>query len=460
MEVLSPPQLVSVEVTGLLGQFDHTIKFDSDDEFVIIHGPNGIGKTKFLELISNVYAVNLGGLLTIPFDVVRFTFADATLLTVDRQQQLTLSPEEEDTDTRLLFRLRSLENDTEYTWAINKDSTEVPPGYIPALDRRLRLIDSSWVRVAPRRWENTRTGESAGLLELEHRYPQIGRMTLAINPEQQPEPIRNFLDSLHTHLIETQRLINPRRGHGGRSAHSDESEPKTATVLEFSEDLKRRFSVALADNSRTSQQLDRQFPGRLLHGQAAPPDATEENIRERYNAQGETRKKLTEISLLDTSYDLPLPDRRLDDWERLVLWTYLDDTDKKLATFLPLLERVDLMREIMNSRFLNKRLIIDREKGFRFLVADSKELGPDQLSSGEQHELVLVYDLLFNTHSNSLVLIDEPEISLHASWQQEFLSDIVRISRITSLRFIIATHSPQIIHQWWSRTIALTPRDA
>lgn len=283
---------------------------------------------------------------------------------------------------------------------------------------------------------------------------------MGINSEQQPEPIRSFLDSLHAHLIETQRLINPRRGNMGKSAQADESEPQAATVLEFSEDLKRQFGNALADNSRTSQQLDRQFPGRLLHGQAAPPDATEENIRERYNAQGETRKKLTEISLLDTSYELPLPERPLHDWERLVLWTYLEDTDKKLATFLPLLDRVHLMREIMNSRFLNKKLIIDRDKGFRFRLANSKEVGPDQLSSGEQHELVLVYDLLFNTQPNSLVMIDEPEISLHASWQQEFLSDIVRISRITSLRFIIATHSPQIIHEWWSRTIALTPRDA
>ena len=35
-----------------------------------------------------------------------------------------------------------------------------------------------------------------------------------------------------------------------------------------------------------------------------------------------------------------------------------------------------------------------------------------RLSSGEQHELVLAYDLLFKVKEKSLVLIDEPELSL------------------------------------------------
>ena len=159
MVALSLPQLVSVQVVGLLGQFDHTIKINPDDEFVIIHGPNGIGKTKFLELISSVYAVNLAGLLTIPFDVVRFIFTDGTLLSVDRQQQLTLSTEEEDTDTRLVFNLCSPDG-SDHKWAVSSNSFETPPGYLSNLDRRLRVTDPGWKRTAPRRWENLRTGES------------------------------------------------------------------------------------------------------------------------------------------------------------------------------------------------------------------------------------------------------------------------------------------------------------
>jgi predicted ATP-dependent endonuclease of OLD family len=70
---------------------------------------------------------------------------------------------------------------------------------------------------------------------------------------------------------------------------------------------------------------------------------------------------------------------------------------------------------------------------------------------------VLAYDLLFNVKPDALVLIDEPEISLHVAWQQQFLNDIARIAEVASLRFIIATHSPQIIHKWWAQAVALGP---
>ncbi|NKS79316.1 AAA family ATPase, partial [Rhodococcus hoagii] len=43
------------------------------------------------------------------------------------------------------------------------------------------------------------------------------------------------------------------------------------------------------------------------------------------------------------------------------------------------------------------------------------------------------------------MLIDEPEISLHVGWQLAFMPDIQQIARLRDLRFIIATHSPQII---------------
>ncbi len=72
---------------------------------------------------------------------------------------------------------------------------------------------------------------------------------------------------------------------------------------------------------------------------------------------------------------------------------------------------------------------------------------------------MLAYDLLFNVKQGSLVLIDEPEISLHIAWQQEFLNDIARIAQTVSLRFMVATHSPQTIHKWWKRAVELVPME-
>jgi predicted ATP-binding protein involved in virulence len=196
-------------------------------------------------------------------------------------------------------------------------------------------------------------------------------------------------------------------------------------------------------------------------GGAVPSDITDQQVQERYDAQSDLRRRLAEISVLDRSDEMPLPHRALHDWERRVLWTYLDDSEQKLSTFQTLLDRVRLLREIVNSRFLFKELVIDADRGFRFETESGEEVGPNQLSSGEQHELVLLYDLLFNVGANSLVLVDEPEISLHVGWQQQFLNDIQRIASLADLQFIVATHSPQIIHTWWDRSIALyTPPDS
>ena len=81
----------------------------------------------------------------------------------------------------------------------------------------------------------------------------------------------------------------------------------------------------------------------------------------------------------------------------------------------------------------------------------------DSLSSGEQHEIILMIDLLFNVPPGAVVLIDEPEISLHVAWQIAFIPDVERIAELAGFRFVVATHSPQIINDRWERAIRLGP---
>lgn len=77
------------------------------------------------------------------------------------------------------------------------------------------------------------------------------------------------------------------------------------------------------------------------------------------------------------------------------------------------------------------------------------------LSSGEQNELILFYKLIFNSQKNDLILIDEPELSLHISWQNKFIEDIKDIISINGLSVVIATHSPDIIGENWNLRVEL-----
>lgn len=139
----------------------------------------------------------------------------------------------------------------------------------------------------------------------------------------------------------------------------------------------------------------------------------------------------------------------------LVLWFYLSDIDEKHKVFDSLLNKVELFEDIINSMFLYKSFAINTSKGF-VLTLDSGENVPlNCLSSGEQHELVLTYELLFKVPEKSFIMIDEPELSLHVTWQHKFLNDIERISKLADLDFLIASHSPSIIHDRRSLMVSL-----
>ena len=83
--------------------------------------------------------------------------------------------------------------------------------------------------------------------------------------------------------------------------------------------------------------------------------------------QNELRKALSAISLLDEDVGRIEIPTKMQSWQRNVLWTYLEDTEKKLSTFNDILAKVSLLQEIVNTRFLYKRLEIDRRRGLRLV---------------------------------------------------------------------------------------------
>lgn len=72
-----------------------------------------------------------------------------------------------------------------------------------------------------------------------------------------------------------------------------------------------------------------------------------------------------------------------------------------------------------------------------------KEFDIAGLSSGEKQLFLRALSLKFLDVNNSVILIDEPEISLHPEWQRKIINVYESIGE--NNQFIIATHSPHII---------------
>lgn len=78
------------------------------------------------------------------------------------------------------------------------------------------------------------------------------------------------------------------------------------------------------------------------------------------------------------------------------------------------------------------------------------------LSSGEQQLLILFSYIAFTNKDGRLFIIDEPELSLHIWWQENFLE---KLSDITpkGTQLILATHSPILANKGKDKTRLLLP---
>jgi ABC-type multidrug transport system ATPase subunit len=78
-------------------------------------------------------------------------------------------------------------------------------------------------------------------------------------------------------------------------------------------------------------------------------------------------------------------------------------------------------------------------------ISSNSKMNLKDLSSGEKNLIIILFELLFESNWRSLVLIDEPEISLHPAWQVKFTHILEKIKNLTEQSFLLATHSPNLI---------------
>jgi energy-coupling factor transporter ATP-binding protein EcfA2 len=79
-------------------------------------------------------------------------------------------------------------------------------------------------------------------------------------------------------------------------------------------------------------------------------------------------------------------------------------------------------------------------EGLSVQLPSGEDLSPVLLSSGEKHLLVLLVAAL--SAGESLLLIDEPELSLNVDWQRALVPTLRELN--ASSQLIMATHSPEI----------------
>jgi predicted ATP-binding protein involved in virulence len=419
--------LKCIGIKGLFGKFDYEIELKKEG-ITILTGPNGYGKTTILKIIHAFATNNFFFFFQLPF------------------KEITLS--NQDNEKVILSKKHSKNDDDLLNISIG--------GKITPLTKKETKINKEFIRRIPYihqidedQWIDRRTDSLLTRDKIIEDYPEIGLRYISKKIEELVK--KSWFPEVY--LIREQRLIRKVSEKRKNLRYYDDErirESLSNTIEEYARELSGAMKETLAQASKKGQELDSSFPRRLFQEQK---EVTGKQFNERYDRIKEKQKLLSVYGLSSVDEDNHTSFIKANAKALLV---YLDDTEKKLKVFDDLSKKIEIFFSIIERRaFAFKKLNISPDFGFKFTTEDGNTLSLTDLSSGEQQEVVLLYELLFRVKPDSLVLIDEPEISLHVAWQKEVLNDLLEIITIKNITIITATHSPQIIGNHWDLVVDL-----
>lgn len=431
-------RILKFKATKVHGYIPISIDFNQD--LSIIVGGNGSGKTTAITLMQAILCPNFKDLLTIPFEELELTIKHHESIyrfrVVDESDTLVFSVSSID-EPLIISKINS--DKIDFINYHKKDLNEINEEVF-IKNNHNKVIDFLKSIKTPVFMGLDRTNDSSKDNEnyLYERRNQIAKERKGfINYKRQ------FKGSLGTSLYETELLVQEayrRRSYIEERSHirlKDEIllssfdyikfKPQMANgnykerikILERRNEIKEVLSKIGYNNDKFYSKLEDFFDKmEVLINQM-------EGSKEKFNIEWLTNQA------------------QVDKLSRIL--EIIDESNSNInRAFKPLTEFVDAVNSFLVDS--NKRIGINKVGHLNITRPDGKTTTIDALSSGERQLVILFANVIFNGESKSpesVFIIDEPELSLHLRWQEQFIDKMLSASNGT--QFILATHSPDII---------------
>ena len=164
------------------------------------------------------------------------------------------------------------------------------------------------------------------------------------------------------------------------------------------------------------------------------------------------------------SFDTPVNDKRKNESQLLQQLNYVLFQNKEGFSFfnyrmrildepykaVEIQKNIDLLFTVINEMFAEtgKSVEISKDNTSQLVFRQGdKLLSVENLSSGEKQLLLLLITVFLQDRKPAVLFADEPEVSLHISWQQVLIDNLRRLN--PNCQIILATHSPSIISKGW-----------
>ena len=433
--------LERLEIHGLYGYIDKEIDFFND--LTLLVGINGSGKTSILNILHWIIRPSLPNLCVTEFKNLKltFTFKGVRHFITCKHNKTTLK----------------------YELSTEKEK------YYPLTVR---------IKLSPKDICNDEVLKASLIQEYSHLRPDQKEKKTWDLVSTFPNPTIIGLDrNLYTEESERLYVEDALRGKINRKSGVSNMSPlqrvkeivnteyrkKKNSVLNLTNSLKNQLMLSTFDGSITIESFTTGIRQKLNLNQI---EAAESRVNN-YFLQFETKSFLESDQLIITNYFSKLKDitkkyqdKPSDETVKLLYGLNANQfakVNKLLLEFEKFdksatneLEQITLFLETINY-FLKdsaKKLTFKEDTSelvFSTLQKDGKVISEYKdlkfLSSGEQQILILFSYIAFNSQDGRVFIIDEPELSLHIKWQEDFLSYLEKITP-KSTQLILATHSP------------------
>lgn len=422
-------KISQIKITNLYNLYNYCFDLtQAENNVCLFTGPNGYGKTTLLQIISSLSKIDLLFFYTIPFDLISIIFDNNEELVVMANKKSigsTLDTKNTfDFPSSIEFKYKTREARilNHLNFSLSKFLKIHPDPFYRNID--LSIIDEKFLATLKERLNDD--------TELYEKYAIM----------QNQEQILFLLQRMNVFFISAQRLFYIDTQDEHPRYYYRFKEQKKSSIENIVNSLQKLLENARTEYLLVAQKHDNNFIKRLL---SSKREYTEEKYKDKAESLKKRLEEIHSFNMIDSVELLPYNQEN-----KGILSTYLDDYEEKLESYSQIIKKLKLFAKIINEKqFANKRITFSPEKGLSVVTTGGKEINVNMLSSGEKNLLIMLYHFIFDVRNSSILLIDEPEISLHIAWQLQFLDDISKIAEIKNMQIILATHSPQIINNNW-----------
>ena len=421
----------SFKITKLWGYRDIDLTFNNDVNILI--GPNGSGKTTILNLLHSILSGDPPSILNFNFQHAKIglkSFKGNSVCTIkvdieDQLLKLTVGEKKFSTPIGIL----SLRGPIRSSLRDFHETDDVIRNML------LEYIDGESTPLVPLVW-----------------LPVSRRLPVTENEEERytrREPLESVdlrLEELLESLSRYHSILNAQLSERYR-----EFERQVLSVILFSKEHDQLKSIrnSVFHSPPTEAEKDQLLDA--FEAAGFLDEAMQSRIDDHFTAFDDAKKVLP---LIYAGKDIPL------EFEDTFVIPLIGRT-KAMVKYAGELEEdkerifasLQLYEKTVNS-FLNDKSIKVDENGILNIKAPSpSELNWSLLSSGEKQILILLTQALLKFDKPVVYIADEPELSLHVTWQERLLKSLVTLGG--QMQVIVATHSPDIVGNFQDKVIDL-----